>query len=233
MAKVKHEEPRGTFFNVLGSTGKFHQKVEEGTPGSQLRKYETSDGKTGEKWELIASEISGIIDNVSIYDGDYGKNIIVALKLEEGETETDQVLLSLGASSAFGEQFLEKLPNLDLAKEVTFSPYSFEGDDGKAKKGLTLKHADLKIGSYYNSYDETTKSWTTKKGFPLPEKGGKGFDTDDWKAYFIGRRKYLIEELKKNDIFQEEAEEAKEEDGDFEKFGKEDSGAEEEIVAQM
>jgi len=204
MAKIKHEEPKGKFYNVLGSTGKFHLKVEEGTEGAQLRKYETSDGTKGEKWELIASEITGVIDNVSIYEGDYGKNVIVALKLEEGETETDQILISLGAASPFGEQFLEKLPNINAEWEVTFKPYVFEGDDGKVKKGLTILQGEMKLVSAYNTYDPEKKTWKTKKGFPLPENGGKGFDTDDWKAYFIGRRKYLIEELKKNDLFVEE-----------------------------
>jgi hypothetical protein len=207
MAKIKHEELRGQFYNVLGSTGKFHLKVEEGTEGAQLRKYETSDGKAGEKWELIASEVTGEIDNISIFDGDYGENVLVALKLEEGETETDQIVLSLGASSAFGEQFLEKLPNIDTSKEVTFAPYLFTTDDGKTKKGLTIKHGEDKIMSHYNQYNPETKKWTSKKGFPLPEGGGKGFKTDDWKVYFIGKRKYLLAELAKHDLFVVEGEE--------------------------
>jgi hypothetical protein len=205
MAKITYEEERGQFFSVLGSTGNFHQKVTEGTEGARLRKYESSDGIAGEKWELVVSEITGVIDNISIFEGKFGKNILVALKLDEGETESDQVIMSFGANSPFGENLLEKLPSLDLSKEVTFSPYSFVDDTtGKPKKGLTLKQNGNKIDSFFNSYNPETKKWTSKKGFPLPEGEGKGFDTDDWKAYFIGRRKYLIEELKKTDIYTEE-----------------------------
>jgi len=209
MAKVAYRQPRGTFFSVLASDGKFHQTVDKETPGAKLRQYETSDGKTGEKWELVADSVEGEIENISIFEGDFGKNILIAFKLEEGDAEEDRVIVSLNVAQQFGEQFLEKLPHIDHTKPVKLMPYSFEDEkSGKPKRGLTIIQDDEKLQSAYQVYDETKKEWKTKKGFPLPDKKGEGFDSDDWKAYFITKRKYLLEEMKKHDLYTDESYEA-------------------------
>jgi len=206
MAKVKYRQPRGNFFSVLASDGKFHQTVPVGTPGSVVRKYETSDGKTGEKNELVADSLEGIIDNISVFDGDFGKNILIAFKLEEGEEETDRVIVSLNVATNFGEQFLEKLPKINAEINVELKPYSFEDEKtGKPKRGITIFQNGEKLTSAYQDYDETKKEWKTKKGFPLPEGDTTKFDTDDWKAYFISRRKYLLKELEKHELYSTES----------------------------
>lgn len=206
MAKATYRQERGNFFSVLASDGKLHQTVSADTPGAKLRKYETSDGKTGEKYELVADSIEGLIDNVSIYEGDFGKNILIAFKLEEEQEESEKVIVSLNVASNFGEQFMEKLPNIDEEKEIRLAPYSFlDEKTGKPKRGLTLEQGGQKLVSAYQTYDETKKEWKTKKGFPLPEGDTKSFDTDDWKAYFITRRKYLLEEMKKHNLYSDES----------------------------
>lgn len=205
MARVTYRQERGNFFSVLASDGKFHQAVSMDTPGAKLRKYETSDGKTGEKWELVVDSIEGVIDSVSIFEGDFGKNVLVTFKLEDGEDESNKVIVSLNVSSNFGEQFMEKLPNIDAEKEVRLAPYSFLDDKGKPKRGLTIEQDGNKLMSAYQTYDEKSKSWKTKKGFPLPEGDTSSFDADDWKAYFITRRKYLLEEMKKHDLYSDES----------------------------
>ena len=84
---IKYSQPRGTFFNVL-SDGKFHTTVPEGTEGAVKREYETSDGKKGVKNELVADSISGVISNISVWDGDYGKSIQITI----GELGKDGVI---------------------------------------------------------------------------------------------------------------------------------------------
>src|SRR3990167_24627 len=193
MTTIEYSQDRGILFSVLSSYGTFRRKVTADTPGATLRKYKTSDDKEGEKYELIAQKISGIIDSISIFDGEYGKNVIIGFKLEEGQPESEHVFVSLSSSSSFGEQFMAKLPNIDVEKEVTLSPYSFIGDDDKQKRGISITQNGEKIQDAYQTYNEKTKKWTAKKDFPTTEGDIKKFDSDDWKAYFIKVRKYAFQ----------------------------------------
>lgn len=199
MTKVNYKKDKMTYFSILASDGKFHQVVTENTLGAVRRDYETSDGKTGVKWELIADSIEGKITALGIYEGDYGKNILIGLG--EGDEE---VTISLSSSQNFGEDFMKKLPNIEVEKEVILTPYSFEDSNGKLQRGISIKQHDEKILNHYSSYNEKKKKWESVKGFPTPEGDTKKFDSDDWKAYFIKARKYLLSEFEKHPLFMEE-----------------------------
>lgn len=170
------------YVTVLGD-GTIRLSVTEETEGAVKREYETSDKKTGVKFELIFSELSGKITGLNFQDGDYGKNIQIEV------TDGEPIVLSLNTASNFGEDFLKKLPNIDLTKDVILRPYSFEDDNGKLRKGITVLQAGGKIQSYF--YDVEGKK--NVNGYPTPDpKKVKSFDTDDWKVYFIEARKFLI-----------------------------------------
>lgn len=165
------------------SDGTIRLNVTEETEGAVKREYETSDKKTGVKYELVFSELSGKITGLNFQDGDYGKNLQIEV------TDGDPIVLSLNTASSFGEDFLKKLPNIDLTKEVILRPYSFEDDNGKLRKGITVIQNGDKIASYF--YDVEGKK--NINGYPTPDqKKVKSFDKDDWKIYFIEVRKFLI-----------------------------------------
>lgn len=195
MAKVIYAQPRVTYFNVLAD-GKFHQSVEEGTEGAVKREWESSDGKSkGVKWELVAQSITGKIENLAIHEGEYGRNVLITF--EEGGEDEDSVVVSLAVKSNFGEDFMHKLSNIDITKEVTITPYSFDDEDGKKKKGLSIKQDEVKLPSYYNKYNETTKKWEALHGCPKStEKSSK-----NWELYFGTVREFLVEELEKHPLF--------------------------------
>lgn len=172
------------FITVLAD-GKFHESVEDGTPGSVVREYE--DSKTGEmkqKVELVHESVSGIITNVSFHDGEFGKTIQV-------ELDGDGVV-SVGTTSTFGEDLMKKLPAIDLTKEVKLTPYSFEAE-GKTRKGITVYQGGEKVESFY--YDKEAKK--AINDIPQPEGDTKSFDSDDWKMYFMVVRKFLIKQVEK------------------------------------
>ena len=56
-----------TYASILAD-GKIHITVPEGTPEASLRTYETSDGKSGSKWELVYTSIIGKITKVGFRD---------------------------------------------------------------------------------------------------------------------------------------------------------------------
>lgn len=187
---LKLKEDR-TFATVL-SDGAIHITVPEGTEGAKIRTYETSDGKTGSKTELVYKEISGIISKVDIRDGDFGSQL--QLTIEDGDAEP--IVLSLATASNFGEDVMKKLPNVDLSLPVTIIPYSFVDGKGKNKKGVTIVQNEKKLQNYFydfhkkvniNGYPEPKKVKPTKAN---PE--GK-LSKDQWKAYFMDARLFLID----------------------------------------
>lgn len=179
------------YISILGSDGTLRMNVPEGTDGAVRREYETSDGKTGVKHELVFTEVSGMIDDIQLFEGDFGKNIQFALTKDGGE-----VVLSVSANSNFGEDLLKKIPSIDLDKEVTFAPYSFEDEHGNKRKGVTVKQDGNKVMSYFHSAPE--KEGERPKAihdYPEPKGDTKKYDADKWKLYFAEARMFTLDYL--------------------------------------
>lgn len=186
---LKNNKSNDKFVSIL-SDATMRLVVPEGTEGAVKRDYETSDGKTGTKHELVFTELSGFIKEISFYDGDFGK--LIQLKVEDGDEEP--VVLSLGTATNFGEDIMKKLPNIDLEKRVTLSPYSFEDKETKKNhRGISIKQDDQKIESFY--YDKAKKK--NINGYPDTKFKSKKVSSDDWKLYFLNARVFLIEDITK------------------------------------
>lgn len=189
MALKNNERVSGKIINVL-SDGKMRLSVPEGTEGAEKREYETSDGKKGVKYELVFTELSGLITDVRFWEGNYGQSIQVTVI--DGEEEP--VILSLSTSSNFGEDLMKKLPNINLDKPVVISPFSFENDKGKKVRGVNITQDGKKIENYY--YDPKTKK--NIHGYPeltdefLAKKG-----KTKWSKYFDEAREFLVGEVTK------------------------------------
>lgn len=178
--------------NILGSDGTLRLVVPEGTEGAVFREYETSDGKKGSKWELVFKSLSGKISNLQFHDGDYGRNLMVTLAYDDGEDT-----ISFATASPFGEDFMKKLPNLDLDEVVEIAPFSFEDDRGKIRRGVTVKQAgkgwkDDKVPNFfYKASAVEGERGENINGFPTPEGDTSKYTKDDWKIYFLQARKFL------------------------------------------
>lgn len=173
-------ENNKTYLTIVQGT--LSQQVKEGTPNAEKRVYEKKDGSTGEKWELRYKSVSGTIVKMQIKDSDFGEQLIIVLR--DGE---DLFQLQLPLGSNYFTDFGRKLPNLYLDDTVSISPYDFTTNDGKKKTGLTIVQEGVKIDNYY--YDPEKKE--NLHGFPVPKGKGKGFDSDDWKMYFIEVKKFM------------------------------------------
>jgi len=189
-------EPKNTskrFINVLASDGTFREVVDKNTEGAKMREWEAKDGTTGVKYELVYETAKGKIDNIRFKDGDYGEQILITLKSEDENEEP--VTISLATNQPFGEDFMKKLPNIKLDKDVIFRPFNFEDETGKNRRGLAITQEEngeqVKVDNYY--YDKETKEATN--GYPKP--AGDEKTSDDWRVYFINARKFLIAETKK------------------------------------
>jgi hypothetical protein len=172
------------YFTITG--GKLRQKVEEGTPGAEIREYVDKEGNKKSVTELVFKSILGKITNVKIEDTQIGRFVSVEI---DGEGS-----IQMNIESSFASDFMSKLKNLDLKEDVKFGPYDFESE-GKRIKGLTIMQVSpvtkdwAKVPSYY--YDVETKK--VKNG--MPEAPTDRPDKDDWKIYFTTVRKFLTKEM--------------------------------------
>ena len=171
--------------SILGSDGTLRLTVPEGTEGAKKRDYETSDGKQGSKWELVFKSLTGKITNLQMYEGDYGTNLMVTLSYEGGSDT-----ISINTGTPFGEDFMKKLPNINLDEFVTIAPYSFVDEKGKTRKGITVTQGDTKLKDFFTDSEDYKKKL---HGFPMPKGDTEKYTKDKWKLYFSEARIFLIE----------------------------------------
>lgn len=173
---------KGRYIVILGD-GKFHETVSEGTPDAVLRRYETSDGKEGSKWEMVYDKIIGRIIEIDFHESDYGRNIQLRVEGEDGEA-----IISVQTGNNFGSDIMKKLPNIDYSKNVTIEPYNFiNNTNGKTVRGVTFWNGSDKATNYF--WD--TKKKETCKGFPKPPKEYADMGKNDWKIYFLQVDEFL------------------------------------------
>lgn len=195
--------------------GKMREKVAEGTEGAVLRTHTDDDGKTTEKWEIAYSGIKGLITGVQLYDGDYGTSVNVSIKDEDDNL----FILSLKAASGYGESFMEALPNIDLAEEVTLKSYIAKKS---GRPALFIQQNGETIRSAFSEYNEETKTFSGLLGYPQPDAKTKKKNTSEaWKIFFAMRNEWLKDYLTDNKFIEPaggESVEAPEEGEDKDSF---------------
>ena len=182
-------EKENKTYAIITADGALRISSNENNPMAVKREIEKSDGSKAIKYELIKKGYKGFIDEISFKETDFGKMLNIIFAREKGEA--NQVVLSLNTNTNFGTDFMRKLPNVDLKKELSINPFSFVGDNGKPVKGITIWQGEEgskeKIVDFFRDKDGKSIN-----DIPQPEKGGKGFDKDDWKMYFTNVKKFLI-----------------------------------------
>lgn len=207
---VINNENNKRYFTIVG--GKIREKVEEGTEGAKLREGELKDGTTYSKWELVSAGLSGVITDVSFFDGQYGKNIVITLE----DPDDGTLVLTIGADNKnTGIPFMLALPNIKMDEVVVFKPYDFTDPKTKERvSGLSIQQNGEKIKSAF--YDPITKK--NLLGMPEPKKNRKG--EVDWKVHFTLRDAWLQDYMVDNNYIQDSApavatEEAEKDEDDF------------------
>lgn len=185
MATVEKQQSQN-IITVLSSDATLRTQVSPDHPDAQYREYETSDGTKGHKYESVFKNIEGIIDDIEIREGDYGKQLFLHFAADEGGEEQTLVL---NTKTPFGEDTMKRLPNIDFSQPVRLSPYSFEDDKGKLRKGMSIKQNDEKVQNFFWDTEQNVPT----NGMPQPEGDVETFDSDDWSAYFTKVRKFLIQ----------------------------------------
>lgn len=205
MVQLNTHKQRADYFQVVFQEEvnkiSFGTKVSEGTDGAELVITKDTKGNTYEKHMLLYESITAKIDSVTLRDTDFGRNILIRFATEGDELPT---IISLGAKSRYATDFLHKLPNIKAGDLLTLKPYRFTADKDKLRIGISIQGNDnQKITSGYTHFDEETKKFVNKEGFPEAKNNGKGFSKNDWVDYFTDVDRYLLAELKKNPLYKE------------------------------
>lgn len=182
------KDTTGRYISIK-SDGKFHETVNQGVEGAVYREFETSTGEKGSKWELVYTKIEALITNIKFEDGDFGENLQITFK--DGEEE---VTLSQGVATNFGEDLLKKLPAVDFSQMVGLSPYSFTSDRGKLIRGVSVYQKSDKVTNFFYDFENSK----TLYDFPIAEGDTDLYSKDDWKIHFLQARKFLVNYAKNN-----------------------------------
>jgi len=128
--------------------------------------------------------MTGKITNVFFEEGQFGEQLRITL---DGGG-----ILSMSTETSTAEDFMKKFPNINLDEEITMTPYSFETEDQKVKKGITLTQGGEKINSYY--YDPDTK--TAINGLPVLEGEWKDLSKAKKDRFILDKREFLVDATK-------------------------------------
>lgn len=182
---MSQEETRqgGLYYTVIDGT--FRTRVDQTHPDAKPREYETRDGAKSVKYERIVSALSGYIEDITINDGDYGKTINI--KLDPNDQGINP-FVQLNAATVYGEDFLKKLPNIDLTNEVRMAPFSFTDENGREVRGISITQGEEKLKNFF--YDPEAKK--PINGYPEPDGDTEAYSKEDWKIYFLQARKFLL-----------------------------------------
>jgi len=189
MAKEEIRE-NNQYYTIIGGT--FRVQVSKDDPSAVRRDWTSADGaRSGTKYERIVSALVGYIEDTQFRDGEYGMQLYVMLNENE---DGSKPVIALQTASREAEDFLKKLPAVNLLKEVRLRPFNFEGDSGDEVRGMEVTQEDaegkftVKITNYFRDAEKKENI----NGYPNPEGNTYDYSKDDWKLYFLQARKFLV-----------------------------------------
>lgn len=173
------------------ANGDIVRKVQDPqAPGARKREW-TAGNRSGVSIEIPYKSWEGVIENINVYDGEFGEVCHVHF--------TDAVL-SIPTKSRYFTDFAKKIMGADLTQSVEIIPFDFEDDKKRRHVGVTLRQGTKKLENQY--WDAETKA--PVEGFPVPKGDTKKFNSDKWAIYYLTVKEFLVEELKTLVFTQEE-----------------------------
>lgn len=208
------------FVSILASDGSFRLKVPKGTEGAVEREYENSDKEMVTKNEIVFKALSGKVTGVAFSETKFGNLLQVTITDEEGD-----LTISTNASSNFGIDIMKKLPSMDFSKEYRFAPFSFEGENGKNVRGVSISEGlefDKEATKMQNFFYDSKKTEDIN-GFPESQYDAimaltEGKRKNKWKAYFGEIEDFLVDYTEKEVMTKLVVEDTKEEKEGEEEF---------------
>lgn len=173
--------------------GNLVQKSDKDNPEARKRTWTDDDGNEKHKWEIWHRNLTGRITDLKIKDGKFGKELLITI--QSGE---DKAVVQVSVNSDYFTDFAQRLPSVDLTKDVVINPYDIENEgDKRNSRGISIKQNGESVKNYYFDY-ENKKSIN---GIPsVSEEEREDMESDDWKVHFIKVNKFLRNQVEKIEI---------------------------------
>lgn len=199
-------EKKANYYSIKDSS--FRLKTDKEDAEAVRREY--TNPKTGEEgvaYERAYKALYGVISDVSFHENSLKDGTVLrSLHIGLGEDENGvSQIISIPVDSRFATDFMKRLPNLDLTKEVRLMPYDFEPQEGPRQVGISMTTKDdadnftVKVdNTFFTKVEEKDgqKVYTNLHGFPEATDD----DASDWPFYFKKVNKFLIAYTKENII---------------------------------
>ena len=197
MARAEAAQKSADYYTI--KEGTFRLKSTKDDPEAKARPYTNPKTKeSGTAYERVFKALYGVIEDVSFRETSLPDGTVLrSINIDLGEDDNGtSVMVSTPQDSRFASDFLKKLPNIDLTKEVRLMPYDFEPKEGPRQVGLAVNHADpegnftIKVMDFFTKMEEKNgeKTYTNLHGFPE----ATDEDKSDWPFYFKKVNKFLI-----------------------------------------
>lgn len=157
--------------------------------GKELQHRVNKNGK--DVWYVGYDYVAGLINDIEIdHSGEFGSRVVIELKDVD-----DTYKVTLPLNSAYAQNFMYRLRNIDLTEEVSFEPWAMNPEEwfkltkkktANGKTGMTIRQNGEKV----------EPAFTREEPNGLPElevkqtKKGPKYYSDD-------RDDFLLEELEK------------------------------------
>lgn len=163
----------------------------------RAREWKTAKDE-GIAYEETYDAMSGRVVGVAIRDHEqYGRSIAVTLRQASGA----EGIFTVGTSNQYGMSFMERLPSIDLEKEIRISAYVKQ--NGESKRYTTfVTQGDDRIESFFKKWDDEKKEFVLSNGFPkVDPKEQKKYGDKFWsQRYFPECSVFLVEYIEEHII---------------------------------
>ena len=179
------------------SKEEYERRATDPTQNVRAREWSTPK-ESGTAYEEFYGAVSGRIVAVKIRDHEqYGRSIALTLRQSNGA----EGIFTVGTSSQYGMSMMERLPNVDLEKDVRISAYA-KTDGEKTRYSIYLNQGDERVESFFKSYDVEKKEWKLSHGYPeVKESEKKRYGDKFWsQRYFPECSIFLVEYVEQNII---------------------------------
>tara|TARA_R110002110_G_scaffold7049_6_gene35061 strand:+ start:5121 stop:5861 length:741 start_codon:yes stop_codon:yes gene_type:complete len=154
----------------------------------QERKKAKGKNEGQSVYYFVVWDVEGMLTNIKINENDWGDFV----ELEFTDVD-EKFIISLGdVFSRMSKDFVRRLGNLDLSKEINFGLWSMETDDGKKRSGVKMYQDDEKV-DYSLTYDDMPEPTKTKKGRKVE------WNYDEQEAFLYEELNDFLKENFKND----------------------------------
>lgn len=177
MSFGKRQDGNVIYFRVAG--GKLVRSAKADTPGAVAVKTPTGETVYQLHDDFIEGMITAFDEKTSDFNGKTTRSLVVVM------SDTDEVYrIEMTRGKQYWADLLLRLPNVDLSKRITLSPYDItDKDTGSRNQGISMKQQGQKI----------TRAFTKDNPGNLPQP--KEIEIDGEKKLDWGPRNKYLEEV--------------------------------------